>query len=826
MSPAAVLGNYTITYNTASFTITPAAASVTPNAASKTYGTADPALSGTLSGFLAADGVTASYSRTAGESVGGSPYTISATLSPAAVLGNYTITYNTASFTITQATASVTPNPASKVYGAADPAFTGTLSGFLAGDNVTATYSRTAGESVAGSPYTISATLSPAGVLGNYTINYNTAAFTINTAPSSTVVTCPASQVYTESPITPCTVAVTGAGGLSLTPAPSYSNNVNVGTATANYTYIGDPNHTGSNGSANFSITAAAVTITAGSGSSTFDGTSKSPSACVVSGIYIGSLTCANNPATVGPGAGTTTIAPVIGGPNQSNFTVTPVNGSYTINKANATIVVAPYNVAFDGNPHTATGSATGVLAATLVGLNVTATTHTAVGTYTDPWTFTDVTGNYNDASGLVNDVIASSGYVCDTASTIPARFSYEPIASGRYIWFNNIFRVLHIGHGDFDGNEDDDRDDGDEDDNNENEVWEDVASGARPVTFFFTNQVVTFKVGTTTYTLPVPDGQITFSNAVSVATTNYSGGKWFTTLPAKGLKGRVFASGLAYKVPVPGLPGNINPVNWTAKIASDTPGLKVRWRWGASVYSSLGPDSPSLNLNGLGIKVASGNKFLPYTNNDRVGTPENFKGNLLAGARSHGHNPAGWRSRSATTGQCGLGTWTTYTQSDWSSNPSNPNNAGSVLAVKFNTVYPGGSVRIGSLALGKSLTFTSAAAIRTFLPAGGKPGVLQTSATNPSNSKGGNFAGQVLSLQLTVDFSNAAIIDGGLALLKIVDGDLEGQTVQQVLDLANSVLGGGPLPAGITLNELNDIVTSINENFDGGKIDRGFVLP
>ena len=162
LSPAGVLGNYDITYNTASFTIDTKAASVTPNAASKTYGAADPALTGTLSGFLAADGVTATYSRTAGETVAGSPYTISATLSPAAVLSNYNITYNTASFTIDPKAASVTPNAASKTYGAADPALTGTLSGFLAADGVTATYSRTAGETVAGGPYTISATLSPA----------------------------------------------------------------------------------------------------------------------------------------------------------------------------------------------------------------------------------------------------------------------------------------------------------------------------------------------------------------------------------------------------------------------------------------------------------------------------------------------------------------------------------------------------------------------------------------------------------------------------------------------------------------------------------------
>src|SRR5439155_714122 len=183
LSPAGVLGNYNITYNTANFTITPKAASVTPNAATKVYGDADPALTGTLSGFLVGDGVTATYSRTTGETVGGSPYTISATLSPAGVLGNYIITYNTANFTITPKATSVTPYAATKIYGDVDPALTGTLVGFVAGDGVTATYSRTAGETVGSSPYTISATLSPAGVLGNYTIAYNTANFTITPAP-------------------------------------------------------------------------------------------------------------------------------------------------------------------------------------------------------------------------------------------------------------------------------------------------------------------------------------------------------------------------------------------------------------------------------------------------------------------------------------------------------------------------------------------------------------------------------------------------------------------------------------------------------------------
>ena len=126
------------------------------------------------------------------------------------------------------------------------------------------------------------------------------------------------------------------------------------------------------------------------------------------------------------------------------------------------------------------------------------------------------------------------------------------------------------------------------------------------------------------------------------------------------------------------------------------------------------------------------------YPNRDRVGTPENFKQYLIAGARSHGHNAVGWRSRTATTNQCGVGTWTTYTQSGWGSNPNNDNNAAARCSPpNFASVYPGG-VTIGNTAPGKfKLTFTTSAAIKAFLPAGGKVGVLQATATNPIQLEG-----------------------------------------------------------------------------------------
>src|SRR5207247_3402043 len=96
-------------------------------------------------------------------------------------LGNSKLTYAAASFTINARTATSTTNPNSKTYGNPDPSPLTTGSGdFLLADGVSATYSRATGETVAGGPYHITATLSPAGVLGNYNFTNAGASFTIN----------------------------------------------------------------------------------------------------------------------------------------------------------------------------------------------------------------------------------------------------------------------------------------------------------------------------------------------------------------------------------------------------------------------------------------------------------------------------------------------------------------------------------------------------------------------------------------------------------------------------------------------------------------------
>ena len=100
---------------------------------------------GSGSNFVAADNVTATYTRVAGEACGPPvSHHGDAEPTPLGALDNYIITNDGAEFTINKRLATWTTNPASKTYGDADPSplTTGSGSNFVAADNVTATYSR------------------------------------------------------------------------------------------------------------------------------------------------------------------------------------------------------------------------------------------------------------------------------------------------------------------------------------------------------------------------------------------------------------------------------------------------------------------------------------------------------------------------------------------------------------------------------------------------------------------------------------------------------------------------------------------------------------
>jgi hypothetical protein len=211
-----------------------------------------------------------------------------------------------------------------------------------------------------------------------------------------------------------------------------------------------------------------------------------------------------------------------------------------------------------------------------------------------------------------------------------------------------------------------------------------------------------------------------------------------------------------------------------------------------------------------------------------------------------------------AVTGPPSGGGACTYTQGAWGGKVKG-NNAGSYLAGNYLTVYPSGSVTIGwpaaaghttshtmtfsggtkntytcdrnhkNCVVSGTIPFTMVNSIEEYLPAGGPGAALDQNLTNPTDSSSGVFGGQVLTLQLNVDFGDKGVGWGSKTapvgdVVMHLTGCEDGKKVRDILADANIVLGGGPLPTGCAnVSAMTSVVTHINEFFDECKSIDGF---
>jgi hypothetical protein len=169
----------------------------------------------------------------------------------------------------------------------------------------------------------------------------------------------------------------------------------------------------------------------------------------------------------------------------------------------------------------------------------------------------------------------------------------------------------------------------------------------------------------------------------------------------------------------------------------------------------------------------------------------------------------------------CKPGIYRTQTPGGWGAPPAG-NNPGAYLAENFGDVFPTG-LEVGDP---NTILLTSAAAIETLLPTGGRPAVLTESCVDPTRIKN-VLVGHVVALTLSVgfdlydpDFGEAA---GNLGDLIIEGGSFDGWTVADVLAEANKVLGGGS--SMYTPSEMTDILSMINEYFVDGKLSGDYTL-
>ena len=179
-----------------------------------------------------------------------------------------------------------------------------------------------------------------------YSATTTTATFTFNKAASATVITC-SDQTYSGSALTPCTAAVTGAGGLSTTTTVTYSNNTNAGTATANATYAESANHLASSATqVSFTIARAVSTIGLSIGTYTFTGSAQGPDSATKTGstnsvtyAYAGrGSTSYTSSSTKPTAAGTYTVTATVA--EDTNYAA--VNTSADFEILNASLVITP----------------------------------------------------------------------------------------------------------------------------------------------------------------------------------------------------------------------------------------------------------------------------------------------------------------------------------------------------------------------------------------------------------------------------------------------------------------------------------------------------
>ncbi|GAC1424181.1 MAG: hypothetical protein NVSMB62_21010 [Acidobacteriaceae bacterium] len=275
--PAAA--NYTVAPANGTVTITPAPLTVAAASTSRPYNTANPIFTGTTAGLLNGDTVTLAYSTTAIPTSPVGTYPIVPAVSGAA-LSNYTLTATNGTLTVTPSAAgplTVAVNSATRAFGAANPVFTGTVTGLINGDIVTVSYSTTATPTSAPGAYPITAIVSGAAA-ANYVINIVPGTLAITAGSTTTGLTTSASPIYYGTSVT-FTATVSSATGVPNGTVTFLNGSTVLGTATVN-----------SSGVATFTTSALLpgnLTITANySGSTNFSASTTSIAQVVTAGSF------------------------------------------------------------------------------------------------------------------------------------------------------------------------------------------------------------------------------------------------------------------------------------------------------------------------------------------------------------------------------------------------------------------------------------------------------------------------------------------------------------------------------------------------------------
>jgi 6-phosphogluconolactonase (cycloisomerase 2 family) len=305
---------------------------------------------------------------------------------------NYTFATFDGTLIVNKPPLTVVIDNATRVYGDANPAFTGTISGLRGTDVITATYSSPA---TPGSPvgtYPIVPTfIDPANVLGNYNLIATNGTLTVNPAPLS--VTADSTSRFYGDPNPVFTGTIVGIkNGDAIT--ATYSSSANAASPVGTYPIVANlidltgklSNYTVTKTDGVLTITPAPLTVTAANASRLYGDPNPVFTGTIVGIKNADAITATySSPATVTSDVGTYPIIPALVDPTLKlgNYAVTSINGVLTITPTPLAFTVANASRVY-GNPNPAfTGTFVGlkngdVLTVTFTSADITS----PVGTY------------------------------------------------------------------------------------------------------------------------------------------------------------------------------------------------------------------------------------------------------------------------------------------------------------------------------------------------------------------------------------------------------------------------------------------------------------
>ncbi|GHM98932.1 hypothetical protein WSM22_04220 [Cytophagales bacterium WSM2-2] len=353
---------------TSSFTVSPAILTVTANNSNRYYGAANPIFGVTYSGFVNGDTPFSLGTRPTANSLATptTPVGTASIVPSGGVASNYNFNYVNGSLIIDKVPLTVTATDASRVYGAANPVFTVSYSGFVNSETAANLLTpSTAGSAAVGtSPVNTTVSIVPSGgTSNNYTFNYVNGSLTITKAPLTVTITNASKTYGAVNPTFTATYSgfVNGESTSVFSTSPSFASLASIFTSVGNYsidvaTFGNAANYSFSYVSGTLTITPATLTVKALDNSSPYGSNNTVYNVTYSGFVNSEGPTDLPNPkptascaATSSTPVGTVSIIP--SGGTVGNYSYNYVNGTLTITKAPLTVTAVSVSK-FYGNPN------------------------------------------------------------------------------------------------------------------------------------------------------------------------------------------------------------------------------------------------------------------------------------------------------------------------------------------------------------------------------------------------------------------------------------------------------------------------------------------